>query len=132
MPPERFVVIALSRIHKNLGKLARGMDDKSRPVDEYQVNAVYSVSEQISTVEVLPQFDMIAERITSVLVTGPPATAFTLQLGDRSFSLLTDTSGRLILSRTGFMLSRNDRRILTSSTAGNWTLELFGFADERY
>jgi hypothetical protein len=132
MPPERFVMVALARIHKNISKLARTLDDVSRPVDEYQVNATYSVVEGVTTVEVLPQYDIYAEKITGVLVTGPASTAFTLQLGDRSFGLLTDAQGRMLLPQTGFMLSRNDRRILTSATGGNWTLELFGFADERY
>lgn len=132
MPPEKFVTVALARIHANLSKMARMLDDTSRPVDEYQVNATYNATENVTFVEVQPQFDIYGEMIRSLLVTGPPSTAFTLQLGDRSYNLLTDASGKLELQRTGFMLSRNDRRILTSVTGGNWTLELFGFADERY
>lgn len=132
MPPEKFVMVAIARIHKNLSKIARMLDDTSRPVDEYQVNATYSAVENITTVEVLPQFDIYNESIRSVFVTGPPSTAFTLQLGDRFFTVLTDASGRFLISNVSIMLSRNDRRILTSSTGGNWTLELMGFADERF
>jgi hypothetical protein len=132
IPPEKFVMIALARIHKNLSKMARQQDDSSRPVDEYQGNATYNAAQLETSLEVQPQFDVWAEMIHSVLVTGPASTAFQLQLGDRYFNVLTDVSGRFLLSNIAMMLSRNDRRLLTSSTAGSWTLELMGFADERY
>lgn len=125
-------MVALARIHKNISKIARQLDDTSRPVDEYQVNATYNAVEAVTTVEVQPQFDTVSESIRSVLVTGPATTAFTLQLGDRFFNVLTDVQGKFLLANVALMLSRNDRRLLTSATGGNWTLELMGYGDERF
>jgi hypothetical protein len=130
-PPNVYTFNQLARIERNLGAIARKISDRTKPVDEYEVNAVYSAAESLTTVEVLPQFE-ISELITSVLVTGPPSTAFTLMLGDRQFGLLTDASGKLTLAPVGFLLDRSMRRVLTSATAGNWTLELMGHADARY
>jgi hypothetical protein len=129
--PARFMQIALARIDRMLGAISRQIDDRTKPVDEYQVTSEYS-GVSILTVEVLRQFDRISERITSVLVTGPPTTAFTLQLGDRFLNLTTDASGKVTIAPVSMLLGDNDRRILTSATAGNWTLELMGWADVRY
>jgi hypothetical protein len=132
LPPQQYVLITMARMHANLAKLMRAQDDNSRPVDEYQINATYNAADDTTNVEVQPQFDTCSERITGILITGPASTAFTLQLGDRSFNVLTDPEGRWHIMGTAFMLSRNDRRILTSTTNAEWTLELFGYADERF
>jgi hypothetical protein len=128
---EKYQLVALERIRSVLGGLARQLEDTTRPVDEYQVNAVYSELESLSTLEVLPQFE-ISERIESIVATGPPATTFNLQLGDRYWDLVTDASGKVVIAPISMLLNRNDRRILTSTTAGDWTLELMGNADARY
>lgn len=130
-PPERYMIIAVSRIQKSLAGLARQLQDFTKPVDEYSIVSSYSTANEAS-VEVQPTFDTINEKIESIIVTGPPATAFTLNLGDRQWSLVTDASGKVILAPVAVLLSRNDRRLLTSATSGNWNLELMGHADERF
>ena len=131
-PNTKYQLAAIARVEKMLARIARKISDVTRPVDEYSIVGVSAASAAVSTVEVLPQYDGINELIESILVTGPVSTAFTLQLGDRELSLTTDTRGYAILAPVGMMLSRNDRRVLTSATSGAWTLELMGHADERY
>ena len=130
-PGQKFQLVALARIERALETIARKLVSQSKFVDEYSTVGGYT---GISTanVEVQPQFDTMNELITSVLVTGPVSVAFTLQLGDRNWSLSTDARGLAVIAPVSLMLGRNDRRLLTSITAGNWTLELMGNADERY
>jgi hypothetical protein len=130
-PVENYMVIAVSRIQKLLAGLARQLQDLTKPVDEYSIVSSYTPAGE-SVLEVLPTFDTINEKIESIFITGPPTTAFTLQLGDRTWTLTTDVSGKVIIAPVGIMLSRNDRRILTSAVNGNWNLELMGHADERF
>lgn len=130
-PVENYMIVAVSRIQKMLQGLSRQLQDLTKPVDEYSIVGGYSASNE-NTVEVLPTYDSINEKIDSIIITGPVTTAFTLQLGDRNWTMSTDATGKVIIAPVGIMLSRNDRRILTSVTAGNWTLELMGYADERY
>lgn len=128
---DKYHLVALNRIHREIAAMSRKLASEVRLVDEYSIVGGYTgVGELI--VEVQPQFDTMNELIQSVIVTGPASTAFTLQLGDRNWSVLTDASGRLEFTNIGLLLGRNDRRLLTSAMAGNWTLELMGRADERY
>lgn len=130
-PIENYMVVAVSRIQKILAGLARQLQDFTKPVDEYSIVSSYTPAGEVA-IEVLPTYDTINEKIESILVTGPVTTAFTLQLGDRTWTLTTDVSGKVILAPVAVMLARNDRRLLTSATNGNWNLELMGHADERY
>lgn len=59
------------------------------------------------------------------------AIPFTLQLGNRFWSLSLPPTGVLEFS-ADILLERNDLRRLTSATAGPWSLELTGEADVRY
>jgi hypothetical protein len=254
--PMKYIALALVHLKAELAKLPKMIEDRSRLVDEYQVNAIWNVAESVSLVEVFPQFE-INERIQTITVTGPPATSadnlvtnpgagnpaifvlptasqilaitgsyqnasggnefpnvqiqdasgnqiaqiplgqvnaattvqfyisvggfaqqgagtnnvfmplpnlgilpagyrvfmaaiggtdvitnfrvitvsqplFNLQLGDRVWSLTLPASGILVMSDVNILLGRNDRRVLTSSLPGEWTLELTGFADNRY
>ena len=132
----KYVLVSLARIESHLLSIARQIEDRTKLVDEYEVNSVYITpatgEESIATVEVLPQFDTIAEKIESVIITGPVSTACVLQLGDRLLNLSTDATGKVLISPVAFLLNRSDRRILTSSTQGAWTLELMGIADARF
>jgi hypothetical protein len=130
-PVENYMIVAVSRIQKQLAGLARQLQDLTKPVDEYSIVSSYTPAGE-AAVEVLPTFDTINEKIESIIVTGPVTTAFTLQLGDRTWNLSTDATGKVILAPVAVMLSRNDRRLLTSVTNGNWNLELMGHADERF
>jgi hypothetical protein len=114
-----------------MGAISRAIDDRTKPVDEYQTTSDY-MGVGVTQIEVLRQFDRIAERITSIVVTGPPTTAFTLTLGDRFLNLTTDASGKIVLAPISMLLNDSDRRLLNSTTNGNWSLELMGWADERY
>jgi hypothetical protein len=59
---------------------------------------------------------------------------FVLQLGDREINgiLPYGSTGIVVIQCHGILLTRTDRRILTSPVAGDWTLELCGHADSRY
>jgi hypothetical protein len=127
---EKYALIAIDRLEKSLGPVSRMIADVSHPVDEYATESVLDGG--VTTVTVYPEYDKMAARIECVIVTGPPSTAFSLQLGDRAWTVLTDASGKFQVFGSGMLLGRNDQRILTSTTPGNWTLELTGFADERY
>jgi hypothetical protein len=127
--PNQYIVKGLLKMHEQLQNLARQADDRSRLVDEYRTQTLVADSELSITVQ--PQFDYMAERIESVLVTGP-AGAVTLQLGDRFWSLVIPASGIIVIAPVSFLLQRNDYRILTSVTPGDYGLELMGWADERY
>lgn len=129
--PEKYILVALNKFRESLRRLAMQVDDRTRPVDEYQTESTESPL-GLTTIEVLPQFDQIAERIESILVTGPPNTAFTLQVGDRYLTMTTDAIGKALLAPVSMLLQRNDRRVITSATSGNWFFELMGWADERY
>jgi len=85
----------------------------------------------VNAVEALPNYE-IPEMISSVLVTGPTLTPFNLNIGNRSWDLVTDNTGKAILSPIALLLTRNDRRLLSSPVSGNWTLELMGTADARF
>lgn len=130
-PAENYVIVAMARIHSILAGLARQLEDRTKLVDEYSIVQEY-IANSVSVVEVLPTFDTINEKIESVIVTGPVTTAFTLQLGDRFWSMSTDATGKCILAPVAILLGRNDRRVLSGQSAGNWNLELMGIADERY
>lgn len=56
---------------------------------------------------------------------------FQLQLGDRTWNLELNNSGLLVIAPIKLWLGRDDPRILTSNTPGEWTLELMGHADTR-
>lgn len=130
-PAENYVIVAMARIQRIMQGLARQLEDRTKLVDEYSVVQEY-ITNNILVVEVLPTFDTINEKIESVIITGPVTTAFTLQLGDRYWSMSTDATGKCLLAPVAILLGRNDRRILTGASAGNWNLELMGIADERY
>jgi hypothetical protein len=129
--PSKYTLIALNRIHEDLAGLGRQLENQTLPVDEYQVNSIYNQTTLTTSVEVLPQFE-ISEKIQSIFITGPVSTACVLTLGDRSLNMATDATGTITIAPVAFLLDRSERRILTSVTPGNWTLELMGYADVRY
>jgi len=128
--PRTVIKTAFERLEKAINGLSRTVRDTSNTVDEYSTESV--TADGILTLTVYPEYDKMAERIESVIVTGPPSSAFTLNLGDRSWDVLTNVNGLFHIPYAGILLARNDTRVLTSAVAGNWTLELTGFADERY
>jgi len=126
--PMKFIALGLVHMKQQLEKLAIMSVDHSKPVDEYQVQSVTVESNPF--IEVLPQYET-PELIEAILVTGPAAATFSLQLGDRNWSLVMPASQFIYLSPLVLCLSRTDRRILTASGTGEWSLELMGHADTR-
>lgn len=104
-------------------------EDKSRPVDEYSIS---TSTETQSTVEVLPQFEFFSERIEAILITCNPPQTVTVQLGDRQWPVIVPASGIVVIAPISMLLDRNMRRIATTSPAAELTMELMGWADERY
>jgi hypothetical protein len=127
--PNQYIVKGLFKLHDQMQHMARIIDDRSRPVDEYRTQTLVADTEL--TFSIQPQYDQINERIESVIVTGP-AGAVTLQLGDRFWSLVIPATGVIVIAPVSFLLSRNDYRTLTSATPGDYGLELMGWADGRY
>jgi len=126
--PMKYVALALVQLREELKRIPVMLADRSRRVDEYNVQSM--TVESLTQVLVQPQFET-GEIIESILVTGPTAGVTSLQLGDRFWSLVIPSTGFVIISPIAIMLSRNDNRILTPASAGEWSLELMGYADTR-
>lgn len=127
---DQAVLNSLSAIERNLAALARTMASYDRLFDEYQQQTLYSTDiESVNQVIVTPEFH--AEIVHSILVTGPTTgnVPFTLTLGSRVWNLSLPASGILPITPVLFRLKESDPRFLTSTTAGDWTLELSGYAD---
>lgn len=123
----KYVALGLTHLHNELSGLARMIEDRARPVDEYQPQELVGETESVLTVS--PQWET-NERITSILITGPPGSV-TIQLGDRIWPLAIPASGFLLIAPVSIFLGRDDTRTLTAATPGQYSLELSGYADTR-
>jgi hypothetical protein len=130
--PVKYNMVGLMHLANQLRNLSKIVEDTSRPVDEYITQSGTTNLPANTPLELLPAFELFSERITAVMVTGPASTAYTLQLGDRIWTLTTAPAGFNLIAPLSLLLTRSDRRVLTSATQGDWTLELMGFADVRY
>lgn len=126
-----FVAAGLMRLRDSLSDLARQLENKSRPVDEYNTCPITGAATE-SVLTVLPTYDFLVERIEAVLITGPPAAQITLTVGDRQWNMVIPAAGVLPIGPLGMFLGRNDPRTLTAQTPGIYTLELMGYADARF
>lgn len=131
--PATYITTGLMHLAMMAEKLSKQIDDRSKPVDEYQPTP-FGVNPPTlaigATIELQATFEGILERIDQVLVTGP-AGACTLQLGDRVWALSIPTAGVLVIAPIRIYLSHNDRRVLTAGVQGSYTLELMGYGDVR-
>ncbi len=125
--PFKYVALALVHLQREMANLRKALEDRSRPVDEYRPQAI--TSESTALVQLPPQWES-REMITSILITGP-AGACVVQLGDRIWTLTIPAAGYIAISPVAIMLERNDIRQISSATAGDYTLELMGYADMR-
>lgn len=124
----KYIALALVKLHQELAKLPTMIEDNSRPFDEYNNQSLAPESE--SSIILLPQWE-VTEKVESILITGP-ASAVTLQLGDRVWALTIPASGFLFIGAPlAIYLGRDDPRILTAQAAGNYSLELMGHCDTR-
>lgn len=123
---------AVKRFERSLSDLTSLIEDNSHRVDEYQnLSPASGGNLQVQT---FPDYDTYPEIIEAVIVTGPVTgnVPFTLQLGKRIWPLQLPVSGILVIAPIKLSLDRDDPRQVTSATAGDWTLELMGYADIRY
>lgn len=126
--PLKFIALALTHLKNEISKMAVMIEDRSRPVDEYQPQEV--IGETETTIVIQPQWDT-TERITTVVIVGPPAGTPTLQLGDRVWPLVIPASGILVIAPINIFLTRSDTRQLTVGTPGQYSVHLGGYADSR-
>lgn len=115
---------------KQLVSIARFAENRANPVDEYNSAAITGAGSSAS-ITVQPTYEYMAEKIESVIVTGPTG-QINLQLGDRLWTLTIPASGILVIAPISILLGRSDARILTPAAAGVYTLELMGIADRRF
>lgn len=126
----KYIALSLLKMKEQISQLAKMAEDNSRPVDEYLSQTL--VPDSVTQLTIPPQWE-VGELIQSVVITGPTATPqFTLQLGDRTWNLTLPASGILVIAPIRLLLGRSDNRVLTSPTAGQWTVELMGICDDRY
>lgn len=128
---ENWLREAVTRFDRSLSDLTTLIEDTSHRVDEFQ-NLPTTGAPNVTQIQTFPDYDIYAEIIESVVVTGPAGTAYTLQLGKRIWTLQMPAAGIYVIAPLKLSLDRDDARILTSNTAGDWTLELMGYADIRY
>jgi len=122
--------LGLERLADTIDLIARGAENRSFRVDEYNSAAITGAGSSASVV-VQPTYEYMPERIESIVITGPTG-AVSLAIGDRIWPLTIPASGILVIAPLSLLLSRTDARILTPASAGVFTLELMGFADRRY
>ena len=125
--PLKYIALALVHLRNAFTKVPKMLDDMSRPVDEYRVQTLAPDSE--SNIILHPQFET-TELIRAILITGPTG-AITVQLGNRVWNLTIPASQFILISPLWLQIGRDEPRVLTAQTPGDYTLELMGHADER-
>jgi hypothetical protein len=125
--PPHYLEYVMTRTARNLDRIARWYADQARIVEEFAGESSEGATGE-TVLQVVPDYEPANERITSVLVTGPPLTAFVLELGARYMTLVTDASGKLLLAPVGFTLTPTSKRLLTTAVPGSWFLQLSGYA----
>lgn len=118
-PPPYFQEWAQGRMLRNLDRINAWFADLSKVVEEYQVESTESATGE-TTVTVIADYSPASELIDQVLVTGPPSTGFTLQLGNRYFQLVTNVTGFCLLSPVKFKLGPDAQRILTAGVGNGF------------
>jgi hypothetical protein len=126
-----FVARGFTELREVLGDIARKADNYSHPVDEYNTVPLTGASTE-STLNLMPTYEYMPEKIQSILVAGPPGAAVTLILGDRQWPIIIPAAGILPIGPLALMLGRSDPRQLVSATPGTYFLELMGIADKRF
>lgn len=126
--PGKYIALALVRIHQTLAKLPVMIEDHAKPFDEYNNQTLAPEAETQLTLQ--PQWE-VTEKVESIMITGPAGTV-TLQLGDRVWPLTIPAAGFIFIGAPlAIYLGRDDLRILTAQTPGEYTLELMGHCDTR-
>jgi hypothetical protein len=124
-----FEALGLKELVEQVTALARGIENRANPVDEY--NTATGGSGTATQVVVQPTYEYMPEKIVAIIVCGPAGNV-NLLLGDRNLALVIPASGLLVISPVQMLLSRTDARVLTAQTPGPYFLELMGWADRRF
>lgn len=125
--PEGYLEYITTQVHRRLASIENLLISQAKLVQETQ-GASYEGTEGLTTLNVIAEMNPASEVITEILVTGPPTTAFTLQLGTALLTLTTDVSGKLLLAPIQWILKAGDLRVLNSATAGQWYIHMAGYA----
>jgi hypothetical protein len=128
--PQQFIAAGMAKLAKAQDDLARRIENRSYVVDEYQPETLTADSEM--QIVVFPTYEYMPEKIEAIIIGGPPNANVTLQLGDRILPLVIPATGILPIGYVAILLGRNDPRVLTAQTAGDYFLELMGVADQRF
>jgi len=123
----KYIALGLAHLRNAMVLLPNMVEDFSKPVDEYRTQSLAPDSE--TSIIIAAQYET-PEIIKSVVITGPTG-AVSVQLGDRVWNLTIPASGVIIIAPILVCLDRDDYRMLTASSAGDYTLELMGHADSR-
>lgn len=126
-----YETLGMAAFAEQMATLAKSIENRANAVDEYNSAAVTGAASSIAVV-VQPTYEYMPEKIESIVITGPPSAAVTLQLGDRIWQLVIPATGILPIGYVALILGRTDARILTPAAAGVYTLELMGIADRRF
>lgn len=118
-------------LREALGEIARQTENRGNPVDEYNTVPITGAATE-STLTVQPTYEFMPEKIVGIIVSGTPAAAVTITLGDRQWPVVIPATGILVIAPIALILGRNDDRKLTSGTPGQYFLELMGYADKRF
>lgn len=125
-----FETLGAQALLEQLITIARAAENRANVVDEYNSAAITGAGSSAS-VTVSPTYEFMAEKIESIIVTGP-AGVITLQLGDRLWTVTIPAIGFIVIAPVAILLGRSDARILTAASAGVYSLELCGVADRRF
>jgi hypothetical protein len=126
-----YIAASLIKYQESLDEIARTAENRTRIVDEYNTVPLTGSATQ-SALTIQPTYELMPEKIESVIVAGPVAAVGTLLLGDRQIPFVIPASGVIVIAPVAILLNRNDPRGLTSVTAGIWFMELMGIADARF
>lgn len=126
--PMAYIHNAMIRFERVAKALAMQLEDRTKPVDEYQ-NGIAG-----NQLEVLPLFnDQIRERIISVIVFGPANATGTIALGnDFVIPVTIPAVGFVVIAPIAILLDRSDRRLLNLTGNGPIGMRLTGWASGRY
>lgn len=125
-----YLMAGFRRLQEALGEVARQTENRGHLVDEYNTAGISGAATE-STLSLQPTYELMPEKIESIIVTGP-AGAVTLTLGDRIWAVTIPASGILVISPIAIILGRSDVRQLVAQTPGQYGLELMGVSDSRF
>jgi hypothetical protein len=126
-----FIAGEMSRLREALGELARRAENHADPVDEYNTVSISGLATE-QTLNILPTYEYMPEKIIAILVAGPPAGTATIILGDRQIPVVMPAAGILPIGPVGMIIGRSEPRQLVAASPGTWFLELMGFGDRRF